>query len=95
MTTFNTILKMLKKEYDFLYLSESSCLQQVYRGLINAYNKFFHGECAYPRFKSKKYDKKSFRMQNNGNIKIKDNTSYLPKLGRYIIVQVKNIRKIK
>ena len=42
---------------------------------------FFHGECAYPRFKSKKYDKKSFRIQNNGNIKIKDNIIYLPKLG--------------
>ena len=81
MTTFNTMLKMLKKEHDFLYLSESSSLQQVYRDLINAYNKFFKGEGGYPRFKSKKHDKKSFRIQNNGNIKIKDNTIILPKLG--------------
>ena len=33
MTTFNTMLNMLKKEHDFLYLSESSSLQQVYRDL--------------------------------------------------------------
>ena len=81
MTTFNTMLKMLKKEYDFLYLSESSSLQQVFRDLINAYNKFFNGQGSYPRFKSKKHDKKSFRIQNNGNIKIKDNAIILPKLG--------------
>lgn len=29
LTTFNTMLKMLKEENDFLYLSESSSLQQV------------------------------------------------------------------
>jgi putative transposase len=81
MTTFNTMLNMLKKEYDFLKLSESSSLQQVYRDLIQAYNKFFNGEAGYPRFKSKKNDKKSFRIQNNGNIKINDNTIHLPKLG--------------
>ena len=81
MTTFNTMLNMLKKEHAFLYLSESSSLQQVYRDLINAYNDFFSGECDYPKFKSKKNDKKSFRIQNNSNIKIKDNTIILPKLG--------------
>ena len=81
MTTFNAMLNMLKKEHDFLYLSESSSLQQVYRDLINAYNKFFNGESDYPRFKSKKHDKKAFRIQNNGNIKIKDNIIILPKLG--------------
>ena len=81
MTTFNAMLNMLKKEHDFLYLSESSSLQQVYRDLIHAYNKFFNGESYYPRFKSKKHDKKSFRIQNNGNIKIKPHTIILPKLG--------------
>lgn len=63
MTTFNTMLNMLKKEYDFLHLSESSSLQQVYRDLLNALNKFFRGEAGYPRFKSKNHDKKSFRIQ--------------------------------
>jgi putative transposase len=81
MTTFNTMLTMLKKEHDFLYLSESSCLQQVYRDLINAFNNFFSGEAGYPRFKSKNHDKKAFRIQNNGNIKIQDNVIILPVLG--------------
>lgn len=80
-TTFNTMLNMLKKAYEFLYLSESSSLQQVYRDLINAFNKFFNEGTGYPRFKSKKHHKQSFRIQNNNNIKIKDNTIVLPKIG--------------
>ena len=94
MTTFNTMLNMLKKEHDFLYLSESSSLQQVYRDLINAFNKFFNGETGYPKFKSKKHSKKSFRIQNNNNIKIKDNTIYLPTLGEvHYRTSKKNIEK--
>jgi putative transposase len=80
--TFNTMLKMLKEEYNFLTLSESSSLQRVYMDLIQAFNKFFREEAGYPRFKSKKHDKQSFRIQNNGNIKIKDNVIVLPKLGQ-------------
>ena len=93
MTTFNTMLNMLKKEHDFLYLSESSSLQQVYRDLINAFNKFFNGETGYPKFKSKKHSKKSFRIQNNNNIKIKDNTIYLPTLGEVHYRTSKKYRK--
>ena len=81
MITFNTMLKMLRNEYDFLYLSESSSLQQVYRDLINAFNKFFNEGTGYPRFKSKKHHKQSFRIQNNNNIKIQDNAVVLPKIG--------------
>ena len=40
-TTFNTMLTMLKKQYPFLYNSESSTLQQVYRDLIHSFNGFF------------------------------------------------------
>ena len=96
MTTFNIMLNMLKKEHDFLYLSESSSLQQVYRDLVHAYNKFFNGESDYPRFKSKNHDKKSFRIQNNGNIKIKDNMIILPKLGEvYYRTSKKYCEKLK
>ena len=80
--TFNTMLNMLKTQYPFLYESESSSLQQVYRDLINAFNRFFNNTSAYPRFKSKKNPKHSFRIQNNNNIKIQDNTIVLPKLGK-------------
>ena len=81
MTTFNAMLNMLKKTYSFLYLSESSSLQQVYRDLINAFNKFFNEGAGHPRFKSKRNSKKSFRIQNNGNIKFTKNTVILPKIG--------------
>ena len=80
--TFNTMLNMLKTQYPFLYESESSSLQQVYRDLITAFNRFFNNTSDYPRFKSKKNPKQSFRIQNNNNIKIQDNTIVLPKLGK-------------
>ena len=80
--TFNTMLNMLKTQYPFLYEGESSSLQQVYRDLITAFNRFFNNTSAYPRFKSKKNPKQSFRIQNNNNIKIQDNTIVLPKLGK-------------
>ena len=56
-TTFNTMLTMLKKEYSFLYESESSTLQQVYRDLIRSFNGFFKKNSNYPKFKSKKIQK--------------------------------------
>ena len=80
-TTFNTMLTMLKKQYPFLYKSESSSLQQVYRDLLQAFNGFFKNTSNYPKLKSKKNPKKGFRIQNNNNIKIINNTIVLPKLG--------------
>ena len=79
--TFNTMLNMLKTQYSFLYESESSSLQQVFRDLIQAFKRFFNNTSSYPRFKSKKNPKHSFRIQNNNNIKIQDNIIVLPKLG--------------
>ena len=81
-TTFNTMLTMLKKQYPFLYDSESSTLQQVYRDLIHSFNGFFKKNSNYPKFKSKKNPKNGFRIQNNKNIKITSNTIVLPKLGK-------------
>lgn len=85
MTTFNTMLNMLKIEYSFLSLSESTSLQQVYRDLIQAFNKFFKKGSGYPRFKTKRNPKQSFRIQNNkkhGTVHIGGRYLYLPKLGR-------------
>ena len=80
--TFNAMLNMLKKEYPFLYEGESSSLQQVWRDLIQAFKRFFNGQSNYPKIKNKK-NPKSFRIQNNNNnIKIKDNTIVLPKIGK-------------
>jgi putative transposase len=80
--TFNTMLNMLKTQYSFLYESESSSLQQVFRDLLQAFKRFFNNTSGYPRFKSKKNPKHSFRIQNNNNVKIQDNIIVLPKLGQ-------------
>ena len=94
MTTFNAMLNMLKKEYSFLGLSESSSLQQVYRDLINAFNKFFKEGSGYPRFKRKSNRKQSFRIQNNKNIRIHGNQIVLPKIGPVYFRTSKQYKKI-
>ena len=94
MTTFNIMLKMLKKEHSFLGLSESSSLQQVYRDLINAFNKFFKEGAGYPRFKRKSNRKQSFRIQNNKNIKVQENQIVLPKLGPVYFRTSRQYKKI-
>ena len=84
MTTFNTMLNMLKAEYSFLGLSESTSLQQVFRDLINAFNKFFNEGAGYPQMKSKRNPKQSFRIQNNkkrNTVHVKGCYLHLPKLG--------------
>ncbi|WP_407414140.1 RNA-guided endonuclease InsQ/TnpB family protein [Methanobrevibacter sp.] len=94
MATFNTMLNMLKKEYSFLRLSESSSLQQVFRDLINSFNKFFKKGSGYPRFKSKRNPKQSFRIQNNNNIKFKNNVVVFPKIGPIYFRTSKEYKKI-
>ena len=84
MSTFNTMLGMLKTEYDFLKLSESTSLQQVFRDLINAFNKFFKYGAGYPCRKTKRNPKQSFRIQNNKKLNttnVNGNYLHLPKLG--------------
>ncbi len=79
---FNTMLKMLKQENAFLCEGESTSQQQVFRDLVNAFNKFFKEKSGYPRFKSKKNPKQSFRIQKNGNnIRITNKRIRLAKLG--------------
>ena len=60
---FNAMLKMLKKENEFLRQGESTSQQQIFRDLVNAFNKFFKEGSGYPKFKSKKNPKQSFRIQ--------------------------------
>ena len=79
---FNAMLKMLKQENAFLREGESTSQQQVFRDLVNAFNKFFKEGSGYPRFKSKKNPKQSFRIQKNGNnIRITNRRIRLAKLG--------------
>ena len=79
---FNAMLKMLKQENAFLYEGESTSQQQVFRDLHKAFTKFFKEGAGYPRFKSKKNPKQSFRIQKNGNnIRITNRRIRLAKLG--------------
>ena len=79
---FNAMLKILKQENAFLREGESTSQQQVFRDLTKAFNKFFKEGSGYPKFKSKKNPKQSFRIQKNGNnIRITNRRIRLAKLG--------------
>ena len=78
-------LKWLKNEYPWLKEVDSISLQQTLKDLDQAYKNFFRrvkqGESGFPKFKSKKNNKQSFRSQYiNNNIEIKENKIKLPKL---------------
>ena len=78
----NNILVLLKKDYPFLYDGESTSQQQACRDLKRAFDDFFKNKKGYPKFKSKKNSKKSFRIQNNGNtVRASNRRLRLAKLG--------------
>ncbi len=75
-------LPNLKQQYQWLREVDSIALQQVLKDLDNAYNNFFNNGHGFPKFKSKKNPKQSYRTQNvNNNIRIERNKIKLPKLG--------------
>ena len=79
---FNAMLKMLKQDNSFLREGESTSQQQVFCDLNKAFNKFFKEGSGFPKFKSKKNPKQSFRIQKNGNnIRITNRRIRLAKLG--------------
>ncbi len=91
----NAILKMLKQEHSFLREGESTSQQQVFRDLNKAFTSFFKGKSAYPKFKSKKNPKQSFRIQKNGNnIRITNRRIRLAKLGFVRYHTSKEYRKL-
>ena len=73
-----TIIPQLKKEYEWLKLTYSQCLQQVCLNLGVAFNNFFERRARYPRFKSK-HGKQS--IQYPQNVKRIDDCLRLPKIG--------------
>lgn len=91
----NAILKMLKQEHQFLREGESTSQQQVFRDLNKAFTRFFKGKSAYPKFKSKKNPKQSFRIQKNGNnIRITNRRIRLAKIGFVHYRTSKKYRKL-
>jgi len=76
----NNLLKQLKNEYPFLKNTESTSLQATNHDLVEAYKKFFKLHKGFPKFKSRKFPKQSYR--SSMNIKLLDNHHLkLPKLG--------------
>lgn len=85
-------LKNLKLEYEWLKEVDSRSLQQALKDLDKAYKNFFRrvkqdGAVGFPKFKSKKNNKQSYRTQftkttAGGNIRIEGNKVILPKLGK-------------
>ena len=82
------ILTQIKKTDTFLAEVDSTALQQTLKQLDNTFSMFFKGHCKYPRFKSKKNPKDSYKSTN---IKIKDDKIYIPKVG---FVDYSNSREI-
>ena len=90
-----THLKKLE-EYSWLNEINSQTLQQVLRNLDRAFTNFCQGRTSFPKFKSKKTHKFSFRIPQF--VKLKDNRLYFPKfkegikikLHREIIGTIKN-----
>lgn len=83
-------LTLLKKQDDTSWLQEvdATALQASAQDLDRAFQNFFHrvkkgGKPGYPKFKSKRSHKHSYKSKCVGNtIKVFNNTIQLPKLGR-------------
>ena len=81
-------MKQLKSELEWLKEVDSTALQSSLRDLDVAYQKFFKEHSGYPKFKSKKTHRFSYKSKCiNGNIQYCDKSIKLPKLG---MVKTKN-----
>ena len=75
-------LTNLKKELEWLKEPDKFSLQNALKDLENAYKKFFKEKAGFPKFKSKKTNRFSYRTNfTNGNIKYCGRYIKLPKLG--------------
>lgn len=78
----------LKSELEWLKEVDSTALQSSLKDLDMAYQKFFKEHSGYPKFKSKKTNKNSYKSKcSHGNIEYKNKYIKLPKLG---MIKTKN-----
>jgi putative transposase len=81
-------MKQLKSELEWLKEVDSTALQSSLRDLDNAYQKFFKEHTGYPKFKSKKINRRSYKSKcSHNNIQYCNKYIKLPKLG---MVKTKN-----
>ncbi len=79
------MLTQLKKDPDYKWLKEPDkcALQNSLRDLDRAFQNFFQHGFGYPKFKSKKTHRYSYRSScSNNNIRFGHNFIKLPKLGK-------------
>ena len=77
----NYVNQILKKEYKWLKEVDKFALTNSVFNMDNAYKKFFKEHTGYPKFKSKRNNRKSYRTNfTTGNIEILNNKIKLPKL---------------
>ena len=75
-------LKDLKKEFEWLKEIDAISLQSSLKNLDSAYQKFFKEYSGFPKFKSKKTHRFSYKTKSvNNNIQFLNNHIKLPKLG--------------
>ena len=75
-------LTVLKKKKEWLKDADKFSLQNSLKDLDKAYKNFFNGK-GYPKFKSKKDNRKSYRTNyTNNNIEFLDKWIKVPKLGK-------------
>lgn len=76
-------LTSLKKEYEWLKEPDKCALQNTLKDLDSAYKGFFKSGKGFPKFKSKKTHRYSYRTSyTNNNIQFLGNLIKLPKLGK-------------
>lgn len=75
-----------KTDYPFLYLASKTCVQNALRDCDKAFQNFFtrckkkvKGKKGFPKFKSKKNEKQSFRL--DGAISVESDCIKLPRIG--------------
>ena len=75
------VLTELKRHKTWLKSVDSKSLQQTLKDLDNAYVNFFNGNGKYPRFKSKKQGKNSYRTTQRVRLNGDNRTIKIPKVG--------------
>lgn len=76
------LLPTMKRQDTFLWDTDSTSLQYVVETFHQAYMEFFKKQRGFPRFKAKRWSKKSYTSKNNNNaVALFDRQIKLPKLG--------------
>ena len=92
----NYVNRVVKNEFEWLREVDKYAITNAIYDMDAAYKKFFTEHRGYPKFKSKKNNKKSYKTNNNVNngnhtIRIEDNKLRLPKVGMIRIVYSREI----